>query len=58
MAKPKTTKIAITVTLEIDNRSIYDKETLIKDLIDQHVWVKSGLYENGAFGYVETAVIA
>lgn len=52
-----TTKIKITAVLEIENDLIEDQTTLIQELVNEFIKMKSGEYENIACGFVETAEI-
>lgn len=53
----KVTRITITAELEIDNRYLDNKDSLVRDLIGQLVKIKSGIYENEAMGHVTSAAI-
>jgi hypothetical protein len=53
----KTTKLVLTLEAEIPNREIYDRDTLITDLKDELMKVKSGLYENHFYGYITNVVV-
>jgi hypothetical protein len=48
----KTTRLTATVELEIEDRCVYDEGTLLHDLEGELVTVKSGLYENVAWGHI------
>ena len=53
----KYTKVLITAELDIENDMVYDAETLCKDLVDEVIKIKSGLYENIASGNVISASV-
>jgi hypothetical protein len=45
-------ELTITANLTIDDDMVYEESEVIKELTDSFLKIKSGLYENIAFGYV------
>lgn len=48
------TVFKITATIQIETGYIYDQDTLLEDLKGEFIKVKSGCYENLAFGDINT----
>jgi hypothetical protein len=53
----KVTTVIITAELEIEDDLIYDKHTLVQDLLGQYIKIKSGGYENVAAGNVTSVSV-